>query len=82
MAHSGGLITKDEVRAITLHSLRLPERGVLWDIGAGSGAVSIEAARLCPGLQVFAVERDEGQRGLISQNRALFGLADPYDSGR
>jgi precorrin-6Y C5,15-methyltransferase (decarboxylating) len=74
MAHSGGLITKDEVRAVTLHSLRLPEKGVLWDIGAGSGAVSIEAARLCPGLQVFAVERDEGQRGLISRNRALFGL--------
>ncbi len=74
MAHSGGLITKDEVRAVTLHALRLPEKGVLWDIGAGSGAVSIEAARLCPGLRVFAVERDEGQVGLISQNRALFGL--------
>jgi precorrin-6Y C5,15-methyltransferase (decarboxylating) len=74
MAHSGGLITKDEVRAVTLHALRLPEKGVLWDIGAGSGAVSIEAARLCPGLQVFAVERDEGQVGLITQNRALFGL--------
>jgi precorrin-6Y C5,15-methyltransferase (decarboxylating) len=74
MAHSGGLITKDEVRAVTLHALRLPEKGVLWDIGAGSGAVSLEAARLCPGLQVFAVERDEGQHGLISQNRARFGL--------
>ncbi len=74
MAHSGGIITKDEVRAVTLHALRLPEKGVLWDIGAGSGAVSIEAARLCPGLQVFAVERDEGQVGLITQNRALFGL--------
>jgi precorrin-6Y C5,15-methyltransferase (decarboxylating) len=75
MAHSGGLITKDEVRAVALHNLRLPEKGVLWDIGAGSGAVSIEAARLCPGLRVFAVERDEGQRGLISQNRAAFGLS-------
>ena len=70
MAHSGGLITKDEVRAVTLHALRLPEEGVLWDIGAGSGAVSIEAARLCPGLRVFAVEKDEGQLGLIRQNRA------------
>jgi precorrin-6Y C5,15-methyltransferase (decarboxylating) len=74
MAHSGGLITKDEVRAVTVHALRLPEEGVFWDIGAGSGAVSIEAARLCPGLQVFAVEKDERQVALIRQNRSLFGL--------
>ncbi len=73
MAHAGGLITKDEVRAVTLHCLRLPEKGVLWDIGAGSGAVSIEAARLCSDLRVFAVERDEGQVALIHKNRALFG---------
>ncbi|MDH4321419.1 MAG: precorrin-6y C5,15-methyltransferase (decarboxylating) subunit CbiE, partial [Desulfobulbaceae bacterium] len=56
--HSRGLITKSEVRAATLHHLRLPQRGVLWDVGAGSGSVGLEAARLCPGLQVFAVERN------------------------
>ena len=47
--HSRGLITKDEVRSVAIHKLRLPQKGVLWDIGAGSGSVSIEAARLSPG---------------------------------
>jgi precorrin-6Y C5,15-methyltransferase (decarboxylating) len=58
IAHSRGLITKDEVRAATLHRLRLPDTGVFWDIGAGSGSISVEAARLCPQLHVFAVERN------------------------
>ncbi len=55
--HSRGLITKDEVRAVTLHRLRLPAEGVLWDVGGGSGSVSVEAARLAPGLAVFCIEQ-------------------------
>lgn len=74
--HQRGLITKDEVRAVALHKLRLPARGVLWDIGAGSGAIAIEAARLCPGLKVFAVERDEDQAALIRQNTIRHGVAN------
>ena len=62
--HSRGLITKDEVRAAALHSLRLPERGVFWDIGGGSGSVSLEAAALAPGGRivvnaVLEASRDE-----------------------
>jgi precorrin-6B C5,15-methyltransferase / cobalt-precorrin-6B C5,C15-methyltransferase len=57
IVHTKGLITKNEVRAATLHALRLPETGVFWDIGAGSGSISIEAARMFPMLQVFAVEK-------------------------
>jgi precorrin-6B C5,15-methyltransferase / cobalt-precorrin-6B C5,C15-methyltransferase len=72
--HSRGLITKDEVRAVTVHKLRLPETGVLWDIGAGSGSLSIEAARLCPGLRVCAVDRDDEQVSHIRENRERFGL--------
>ncbi len=71
--HSRGLITKDEVRAVTLHKLRLPAEGVLWDIGAGSGSVSIEAAGLCPGLRIFAFEKDKEQVENIKQNRTRFG---------
>ncbi|MDH3349095.1 MAG: precorrin-6y C5,15-methyltransferase (decarboxylating) subunit CbiE, partial [Desulfobulbaceae bacterium] len=41
ITHSRGLITKDEVRAITLHCLRLPGEGVLWDVGGGSGSISV-----------------------------------------
>jgi precorrin-6Y C5,15-methyltransferase (decarboxylating) len=70
--HSRGLITKDEVRAVALHKLQLPETGVFWDIGAGSGSVSLEAARLFPGLSVFAIERDEEQINNITANRERF----------
>jgi precorrin-6B C5,15-methyltransferase / cobalt-precorrin-6B C5,C15-methyltransferase len=73
ISHSRGLITKDEVRAVTIHSLRLPERGVFWDIGAGSGSVSIEAARMCPGLSVFSIEKNKEQADHIEHNKAAFG---------
>jgi precorrin-6Y C5,15-methyltransferase (decarboxylating) len=75
IGHSGGLITKDEIRAVVLHSLRLPASGVFWDIGAGSGALSLEAARLCPGLAVYAVEKAEEQLEWIQRNASAFGLA-------
>ena len=74
IGHSGGLITKDEVRAVVLHSLRLPASGVFWDIGAGSGALSLEAARLCPGLAVYAVEKAGEQCAWIRRNASAFGL--------
>jgi precorrin-6Y C5,15-methyltransferase (decarboxylating) len=70
--HSRGLITKDEMRAVAIHKLRLPQRGVLWDIGAGSGSVSIEAARLCPELKVFSIERDKEQIVNIGKNKFKF----------
>ena len=56
--HDAGMITKAEVRAVALGKLGLTATGVLWDVGAGSGSVAIEAARLAPGLRVYAVERD------------------------
>lgn len=68
ITHSRGLITKDEVRAATLHKLQLPEQGVLWDIGAGSGSISVEAARLCPGLMIYAVERQPDEIANIKAN--------------
>ena len=70
--HSMGLITKDEIRAIALHKLKLPQEGVLWDIGAGSGSVSIEAARISPGLAIFAIEKDEEQLANIKENKTRF----------
>ncbi len=75
--HSRGLITKDEVRAAVLHKLRLPMHGVFWDIGAGSGSISIEAAGICPGLTIFAVEQtDEGQQN-IAANITRFDRSHP-----
>ncbi|MEW6713593.1 MAG: precorrin-6y C5,15-methyltransferase (decarboxylating) subunit CbiE [Nitrospirota bacterium] len=72
--HSKGMITKDEVRAVTTHKLRLPEAGILWDIGAGSGSISIEAARLCHKLEVFAIEKNEDRIKHIENNKESFGI--------
>ena len=72
ITHSRGLITKNEVRAASLHALRLPRQGVLWDVGAGSGSIGLEAARLFPELQIFAVEREEEQVKNIQKNRERF----------
>lgn len=71
--HSRGLITKDEVRAAVLHRLRLPATGVLWDIGGGSGSVSLEAARLCPQLSVYTVERNPAEQANIRANIRTYG---------
>ena len=71
--HSRGLITKDEVRAAVLHRLRLPENGVLWDVGGGSGSVSLEAARLCPELSVYTVERNPAEQANIRANIRTYG---------
>ncbi len=76
LLHSRGLITKNEVRAVALHSLRLPRSGVFWDIGAGSGSISIEAARLCPGLNVYAIEKNGEQLANIRENVLRFGVAN------
>jgi precorrin-6Y C5,15-methyltransferase (decarboxylating) len=73
--HRGGMITKSEVRSVVLAKLALPERGVLWDVGAGSGSVGIEAAGLRPGLRVVAVERDHESAERIRANAAEHGVA-------
>ena len=71
--HSRGLITKDEVRAVTLHALRLPSTGVFWDLGAGSGSISVAAARMHPGLTVFAVDQHPEAFANVKKNIRQFG---------
>jgi precorrin-6Y C5,15-methyltransferase (decarboxylating) len=70
--HSRGLITKSEVRAATLHQLQLPMDGILWDIGAGSGSLSIEAAKVNPGLTVYAIEHKAEELENIKNNIVKF----------
>jgi precorrin-6Y C5,15-methyltransferase (decarboxylating) len=53
-----GLITKREVRLLSLAALHIGPTSVVWDIGAGSGSVSIEAAQLAPEGRVYAIEVD------------------------
>ena len=73
-AHSKGLITKEEVRAVTLAKLRLRDDSVVWDIGAGSGSVGIEAARLCKNEKVFAIEKEPERVVHIYENIKKFGI--------
>ena len=56
-----GLITKREVRVLALSALRIKRDTVMWDIGAGSGAVAIEAARIATHGAVYSVERDHAR---------------------
>ena len=74
IAHSRGLITKDEIRAVALHRLRLPHQGILWDIGGGSGSISIEAAALNPTLTIYIVEHRKEEIANIKKNICRFNL--------
>lgn len=74
-AHRDGMVTKAEVRAVALGKLALPSYGVLWDVGAGSGSVAIECARLVPGVRVYAVERSAADCDRARANAAAHGVA-------
>ncbi|MCC6177733.1 MAG: precorrin-6y C5,15-methyltransferase (decarboxylating) subunit CbiE [Chloroflexi bacterium] len=71
--HHAHLITKPEVRAVTLSKLGLRDDGTLWDVGAGSGSVAVEAAGLLPGLRVYAVERSAEQIAFLEHNLRTLG---------
>ena len=68
------LITASDVRAVILSRLRLPAWGTLWDIGAGSGSVGLEAAGLRPNLNVVGIERKPERGAIIERNRARLGV--------
>jgi len=72
--HQQGLITKSEIRAITLSKLRLLKNHVLWDLGAGSGSISIEASLLVPSGRVFALEKNPQRIEQIEINKRRFGV--------
>lgn len=69
-----GLITKREVRAVSLAYLGLRKDSLVWDIGAGSGSVGLEAARLCPDGYVYAVEKNTDDNTIAATNRVRLGV--------
>ncbi len=73
--HQEGLITKAEVRAVTLSRLCLcsPDH-ILWDLGAGSGSVSIEAGLFIKTGQIIAVEQRADRIAQIENNKRQFGI--------
>ena len=71
-----GLITKQEARALSLAKLRLTADAIVWDVGAGSGSVGLEAARLAPLGHVWAIEKNTGDAANARANAARFGISN------
>jgi precorrin-6Y C5,15-methyltransferase (decarboxylating) CbiT subunit len=69
-------LSKREVRLLIIASLRLQSDSILWDIGAGTGTVTVETGLLCSQGQVIAVERDTDVANLIRRNCDRFELTN------
>ena len=69
-----GLLTPAEIRAWALAELDLGPSSLVWDVGAGSGAVAIEAAQIANHGRVFAIEMDPESVELIQENARAFGV--------
>jgi precorrin-6Y C5,15-methyltransferase (decarboxylating) len=72
LLHQGGMVTRREIRLMALCYLELRPGETLWDVGAGSGSVSLEAARLSSQLRIFAIERDDNAFGRLKLNVEAF----------
>lgn len=71
-------MTKSEVRTVSLGKLALEPADTLWDVGAGTGSVAVEAALLCRRGRVYAVECEEEAYGLLLENKAKFGVSNLF----
>ena len=69
-----GLITKREVRLLSLASLEIRTDSIVWDVGAGSGSVSVEAATLAPLGRVYAIEVDPEGVVICGENIRTHGV--------
>jgi precorrin-6Y C5,15-methyltransferase (decarboxylating) len=70
--HRAGMVTKAEVRALALARLAPRPGALVWDVGAGSGSVAVECARL--GSAALAVERRPDDAARIAANAATHGV--------
>ena len=68
-------MTKQEVRSVTLSKLQLHSGDVCWDVGAGTGSVAVEIARL-RGTSVYAIEQNPEGIDLIHENAKALGATD------
>ena len=72
-----GLITKKEVRTLSISALQLKRDSVVWDIGTCTGSVAIEAAKIATEGQIFAVEKNEADLENCRENLSKF-LVDAH----
>ena len=66
-------MTKEEVRWVSVGRLAVQPRDTVWDVGAGTGAVTLELARKASDGLVYAVERKPEAVALLHENRAKLG---------
>ncbi|MDJ1176252.1 precorrin-6y C5,15-methyltransferase (decarboxylating) subunit CbiE [Roseofilum capinflatum] len=71
-----GLITKREIRLLILGELELQPKQTIWDIGAGTGSVSMEIGRLVPTAYVYAIEKTAAGIQLIQKNAQRFRISN------
>ena len=71
-----GLVTPAEVRSLALAQMDLAAGSIVWDVGAGCGSVSVEAAQLARDGAVYAIEMDPEDHGLIRDNCDRFGVTN------
>jgi len=71
-----GLLTPAEVRAIALAELDIGPASIVWDVGAGSGSVAVEAAQIASKGTAYAIEMDLEDHRLISANAERFGISN------
>ncbi len=67
-------MTKEEIRCLVIGKLRLKSDSVVYDIGAGTGSIAVEAAFQAREGRVFAVEKEEAAVALIRENSRRFGV--------
>ncbi len=67
-------MTASEIRTLSLCRLGLTAKSVLWDVGAGTGSVSVEAALTCPDSKVWSIECKKDALALLVENRAKYSL--------
>lgn len=71
-----GLLTPAEVRAMALATMDLGPASIVWDVGAGSGSVAIEAAQIASAGTTYALEMDAADYELIVANAERFRVAN------
>ena len=71
-----GLLTPSEVRSIALAEMQLSRTSIVWDVGAGSGSVTIEAAQIASDGMAYGIEMDAEDYNLLVENAKRFGVSN------
>ena len=69
-------MTKEEVRELAIAKLQIRRDDVIWDVGAGTGSVSVEAALAASAGRVYSIEKDDAALELLARNKERFGTSN------